>query len=116
MAALGTKCLIGDQLHPDGAINLDTYASLTPAYARIERLEPFLENARQVSQVAILSAEAFGAGGGRNHRSDDGAAQMLLELHVPFDVLDLSSTDFRSYRVLILPDGDTGRSAARSAP
>jgi hypothetical protein len=103
MAALGSKCLIGDQLHPDGAINPDTYALLAPAYARIEKLEPYLEDARQISQVAILSAEHFNPEGGRNHHSDDGAAQMLLELHVPFDVID-GSTAFKNYQLLILPD------------
>jgi hypothetical protein len=103
MAALGAKCLIGDQLHPSGAINPDTYASVAPAYARIEKLEPYLKDARQVSQVAILSAEHFKPVGGRNNLSDDGAAQMLLELHVPFDVLDRNGK-FEDYGLLILPD------------
>ena len=103
MVALGSKCLVGDQLHPNGAINPDTYASVAPAYARIEKLEPYLEDARQVSEVAILSAEHFSPMGGRNNPSDDGAAQMLLELHVPFDVIDRFA-DFGKYKVLILPD------------
>ncbi len=103
MVALGSKCLVGDQLHPSGAINPDTYASIGPAYARIAKLEPFLEGAQQVSEVAILAAEHFNPAGGRNHHSDDGAAQMLLELHRPFDVID-SFADFGRYKVLILPD------------
>ena len=103
MVALGAKCLVGDQLHPDGAINPDTYASIAPAYARIEELEPFLEAAKQVSEVAIMSAEYFHPVGARNNHSDDGAAQMLLELKRPFDVIDPSAT-FENYRVLILPD------------
>ena len=45
MVALGSKCLVGDQLHPDGRINPDTYASIAPAYRRIEKLEPYLEDA-----------------------------------------------------------------------
>ncbi|HZP19218.1 MAG TPA: alpha-L-fucosidase, partial [Bauldia sp.] len=45
MVALGVKCLVGDQLHPSGAINHDTYATIAPAYARIERLEPYLVGA-----------------------------------------------------------------------
>lgn len=106
MVALGSKCLVGDQLHPSGAINPDTYASIGPAYARIEKLEPYLEGARQVSEVAILTAEYFHAGlhgSDRNSNADDGAAQMLQELQVPFDVID-PSADFGSYRVIILPD------------
>lgn len=103
MVALGSKCLVGDQLHPSGAINPDTYASIAPAYARIERLEPYLEGARQVSEVAILSAEYFHHAGDRNNNADDGAAQMLQELQQPFDVID-PSADFARYRVIILPD------------
>ena len=104
MVALGAKCLVGDQLHPDGAINPDTYASIAPAYARIEKLEPFLEDARQVSEVAIVAAEYFHPVGARNNHSDDGAAQMLLELKRPFDVIDPSYARLEDYRVLVLPD------------
>ena len=104
MAALGTKCLIGDQLHPNGAINADTYARLTPAYARIKALEPWLKGARQLSDVGILSVEHFGSHDAiKNNRSDDGVTQMLLELHLPFDMLD-SASDFDAYPLLILPD------------
>jgi hypothetical protein len=103
MVAMGSKCLVGDQLHPNGAINPDTYASIAPAYARVEKLEPYLDGARQVSEVAILSAEYFHHAGDRNNNADDGAAQMLQELHQPFDVID-PSVDFSRYRVIILPD------------
>ena len=103
MVALGSKCLVGDQLHPDGAINHDTYASIAPAYALVEKLEPFLKGAAQVSEVAILSAEYFNPRGARNHLADDAAAQMLQEIKLPFDVID-PSTDFARYRLLILPD------------
>ena len=103
MVALGSKCLIGDQLHPDGRINADTYASVGPAYRRIEKLEPYLENARQVSDIAILSAEYFHPAGARNHFADDGAAQVMQELKQPFDVID-PSQKFESYKLIILPD------------
>ncbi len=41
--------------------------------------------------------------GDRNNRGDDGAAQMLLELKLPFDVID-PSVVFEAYRLIILPD------------
>ncbi|KQV29288.1 beta-galactosidase [Rhizobium sp. Root1203] len=103
MAALGAKCLVGDQLHASGAINHDTYRSIAPAYARVEKMEPFLRGAIQVSEIAILAAEHYHPGTERNHGSDDGAAQMLLELKRPFDVIDGFSA-FEPYRLLILPD------------
>jgi hypothetical protein len=103
MLALGSKCLVGDQLHPSGAVNADTYASIAPAFARVKAPEPFVTGAQQVAEIAILSAEHMNPGQFRNHPSDDGAAQMLLELHQGFDIID-SLTRFEHYRVILLPD------------
>jgi hypothetical protein len=103
MVALGSKCLVGDQLHPDGRINPDTYASIGPAYRRIEKLEPYLERAKQVSDIAFLAAEFFHSVGARNSIADDGAAQVLQELKLPFDVID-PSAKFEDYKLIILPD------------
>ena len=103
MAALGSRCLIGDALHPGGAIDHSTYERIAPAYARIAKLEPFLEGAKQVSEIAVLSAEPMHPGARRHHPSDDGAVQMLLEMHRPFDVID-GSARFEDYRLIVLPD------------
>jgi hypothetical protein len=102
MAALGARCSIGDQLHPCGKIDADTYKRIAPAYRRIQTLEPFLENATPVSDIGIISAEA-------HHRdracepSDIGAARILLESQQMFALLDWDSS-LEDYRVLILPD------------
>jgi len=101
--ALGAKCLIGDQLHPLGEMDADTYKFIAPAYAHIEALEPYLKDAKQVSEVAILSSEYFGESTARSQPSDDGAVRVLLELKIPFDVVD-PEMPFASYKVLVLPD------------
>ncbi len=104
MVALGSKCLIGDQLHPNGRINADTYRSIAPAFRRIAALEPFAEGAEQVSDIAIMATEYFHRDGVERVRdSDDGAVQMLLELHRCFDVID-PEMDFHRHRLIILPD------------
>ncbi|MBS1165115.1 MAG: hypothetical protein H6R00_1140 [Proteobacteria bacterium] len=104
MAALGAKCLVGDQLHPSGRINEDTYRTIEPAYRRLEALEPYLVGADQVSEIGVLTTEYFNRdGSGRTLDSDDGAVQMLLELHRPFDMID-PEMDFGHYRLIILPD------------
>ncbi|MES0885168.1 alpha-amylase family protein [Roseibium sp. SCP14] len=114
MIALGARCSIGDQLHPKGRLNADTYDLIRPAYQRVKKLEPFARNATYVSEVAILSNEALQASEdwseGRNNPSDDAAARMLLEMHIPFDVID-ADAQLNHYRLLILPDDirlDTG--------
>jgi len=104
MSALGSKCLVGDQLHPSGALNPDTYASIAPAYRRIRDLEPVLDGATYLAEVAILASEYFHRDAGARYRpADDGAAQMLLEAQVPFDIIG-PEADLAKYRLLILPD------------
>ncbi|MFY0624437.1 MAG: alpha-L-fucosidase [Pelagimonas sp.] len=107
MVALGARCSIGDQLHPNGIMSAATYDTIRPAYARVKSLEPYLKGAVYQREIAILSVESTGLAGdwdaGRNHECDDAAARMLLELQMPFDVID-SEADFGDYRLLVLPD------------
>ncbi|UXN73260.1 beta-galactosidase trimerization domain-containing protein [Devosia sp. A8/3-2] len=53
--------------------------------------------------MAILSSEYFHHAGDHNSTADAGAAQMLLELKIPFDVID-GTSEFSPYAVIILPD------------
>ena len=108
MVANGARCSVGDQLHPSGAIDKDTYASIGPAYARVEALEPYLYGTTPVSEIAILSSEACnrlqpGASTNKSNAADDGASRMLLELHQMFDVID-ADEDFSRYRLIVCPD------------
>ncbi|MBK1877651.1 alpha-amylase family protein [Pelagicoccus mobilis] len=105
MAALGASCSIGDQLHPSGRIDQSTYASIEPAYKRIETLEPYLAGAAPVSQIAIYSSEAHFSRGPKNADDlhDAGCSRMLLESHLMFDVID-EHCDFERYELIILPD------------
>ncbi len=107
MLAFGTKCSVGDQLHPDGALNQDTYDLIGAAYAHVEAREKWCEGARPLSDIAMISPEAA-MGGSMGHHSYDanaeqGASRMLLELQASFDVVDLDR-DLSGYKVVILPD------------
>lgn len=111
MVANGARCSIGDQLHPSGAMDPDTYASIAPAFARVEALEPYLIGAQPVSDIAILSAEACnreqpGASMDKSNAPDDGVSRMLLELHQMFDLID-ADADFSRYRLIVCPDSIT---------
>jgi len=106
MVARGARCSIGDQMHPSGELEEATYEVIAPAYARVAALEPYVQGARPVSEVAILSSEAVHRARGAHEERDCGAARMLLELHVMFDVID-AEEEFEKYKVLILPDDIT---------
>lgn len=108
-AALGGAVSIGDQLHPSGRMERATYQLIGAAYGELEVREPWLKNAQVLADVGLLSAEACvnkASGDGQSPKSaaaDDGAGRVLLEGKLCFDVLD-AETDFRPYRVLVLPD------------
>ncbi len=106
MLAYGSKCSIGDQLHPDGEMNPDTYRLIGEAYARVEACEPWCDNVRPVARIAIVSAEtnqACARGHADTSHADEGAARMLLETHLPFVVLD-ENAKWDGFDLVVLPD------------
>ncbi|MBI4978107.1 MAG: beta-galactosidase trimerization domain-containing protein [Spirochaetes bacterium] len=102
MTSLGARSSVGDQLHPSGKMDMDTYRVIGPGYARVKQLEPFALGATPRSEIALLSAEAVHHS--REFESVDmGAARMLNELHLMYDVID-TNEDFGKYKLLVLPD------------
>jgi hypothetical protein len=106
MNAYGAKCSIGDQLHPNGEMNLDTYRLIGAAYAEVEAREPWLYHVRPVARIGLVSAEQnqqVARGHGSVSAADEGAARMLLELHLPFVVLD-ENAKWEGLDLILLPD------------
>ncbi len=107
MLAFGSKCSVGDQLHPSGEMNPDTYALIGAAYDEVQGKEAWCRGAKPMSEIALVSPEALYAdrpGAGRNSgAAEEGASRMLLEMQAQFDVVDLER-DLSSYRLVILPD------------
>ena len=107
MLAYGAKCSIGDQLHPRGAMNPDTCRLIGAAYAEVARREPWCEGVRPVARIALVSAEHPQAPARSSltvSAADEGVSRMLLELHLPFVVLDEHAA-WDGFDLVILPDG-----------
>jgi hypothetical protein len=104
MLALGAKCLVGDQLHPDGRLDAEVYRRIGEVYAEVEKKEPWCREAQPLADIGVLTPEeTVGAAFGRLPRAIKGATEMLEELAQQFDILD-SHSDFSRYRLIILPD------------
>ncbi|MBP5543880.1 MAG: beta-galactosidase trimerization domain-containing protein [Kiritimatiellae bacterium] len=107
MLAFGAKCSVGDQPHPDCAMDESTYRLIGEAYAEVEAKEPWCRDVRNVADIGVLQECGLdGSTQSRPTAADTGAGRMLLESHFLFDMLDAAS-DFSPYRVLILPDAIT---------
>lgn len=93
----GAIPMLGDHLHPTGALDKDIYSDLAGIYKRIKEYEKWTDNTKYLSNIAILT--------NTNSLSEShyGAARMLSELKYSYDILDITD-DFRGYKVLIIPD------------
>lgn len=103
MLAFGSKCSVGDQLHPTGELDASTYEIIGAAYREVEQKEPWCEQTRNVADLALLSSAAVARAERHAEASDVGACRVLLETHALFDVID-AEAEFGGYRVLVLPD------------
>lgn len=99
--ANGAGCSIGDQMHPLSELNMATYKLIGKAYSLIEEKEPWLNDAVNVADIAVLSQEASTKN--RDAKADIGANRMLLENHFLYNFVD-ETADFSDYKLLILPD------------
>jgi hypothetical protein len=101
--AHGTRCSVGDHLHPDGIMDPIVYSMVGDSYREVKDKEPWCTDVRNVADVAVLQVESLGPSEERMGRSDIGAYRILQEGNVLFDFIDTES-DLALYKVVILPD------------
>jgi hypothetical protein len=101
MLAQTAKCSIGDQLHPSGRVDPETYERIGAVYARVAEKEPWCRGATARTDIGVLSPEEFVAGG--QNPAALGVTRLLQEGRHQFDVVD-SAADFSRYKVMVLPD------------
>lgn len=107
-AANGAKSSIGDQLSPNGEMDMVTYDLIGRAYAELEKKEPWLDNVSSVADIAVISPEACEgthstAQTTQVGASGSGVCRIMLEGKYLFDIADFE-TELDNYRVVILPD------------
>ena len=108
--AHGAKCSIGDQLHPRGKMDPETYRLIGKAYADVEAKEPWLDGVRSISDIALYSYDAWLTRHPEAQKNDPdwkhtdiGARRILSEGHYLFDIVD-DESDLTPYQLVILPD------------
>jgi len=104
MLAAGAACSIGDQLHPRGRLNPETYRRIGQTYAAVEAKEPWCRGAQPLAEIGVLLTPQADSGTKMaGLASEQGALHMLMELGAQFQVID-RDTDLAPYRVIIAPD------------
>lgn len=101
MLAFGSKCSVGDQLHPNGTLDDSTYDIIGAGYKEVKEKEAWCTDTVNVADIALISSDAVNQC--RDSDADIGACRLLLESHYLFDIIDADMA-FDGYKLLILPD------------
>lgn len=120
MIAYGARCSIGDQLHPGGEMDLETYRNIGFAYAYAKRIEPYGLDGEPFSSLGLLPsghrAQSDYNAGALPH--DQGVANMLLESQIDFEVVPDDLADLSRFQTLVLTGArmlDAAKAAALTA-
>lgn len=95
IAAYGAKCKIGDQMHPDGEMDMESYRLIGEAYEYLEKIEPYCYEAEATSRLGVMLSN--------DEDTDSGVSRILLEKQLDYDIV-FEKENLDRYDVLILPD------------
>jgi len=94
MISWGANCNFGDQLHPNGEMDMETYRNIGVAFSYVEKIENYGVGGIPVAKVAIW--RSF------DSAHDEGLSRILLERHVNFDVAN-GVEDLNQFDVILIP-------------
>jgi len=93
MIAFGSVCNIGDQLHPSGLMDMQTYRNVGKAFEYVEQIEQYGPGGMPVANLGLWFSG--------NTQADMGASKMLLELQMDFLIANEYNLD--GFQTIIIP-------------
>jgi len=97
MAMYGAGASVGDHMHPDGEMELQTYRNIGYAYDYLEKIAPYCYNGTHITNLAIYLGE--------KPTAYEGLSKILLESQMDYNLV--SGKDFDKYDTFIIPQGIT---------
>jgi hypothetical protein len=105
MLSLGAKVNVGDQLHPRGRLDPETYRLIGRVFTQIEAKEPWCRDAAAAAEIGLMCINDDPQEGVQTPRITtlEAAAQTLIEQGALFNIIDWEEP-LDAYRLVILPD------------
>jgi hypothetical protein len=94
MTAYGAACSFGDQLHPSGKMDMDTYRNIGEAYEYVEKIEAYGIGSIPVSRLGLWLSFS--------KTNDMGVVNMLLESHNDFVIVN-ENDRLSEFETIVLP-------------
>ncbi|MBQ9071394.1 MAG: hypothetical protein IJY23_08645 [Clostridia bacterium] len=105
MALYGAGASIGDHMHPDGEMEMQTYENIGYAYDYLEKISPFCYGGEPVVNLGLYCSM----------KSDvnSGVSNILLQNQIDFGIV--ADNNFSDFDTVIIPEGSLLDEAAASA-
>lgn len=95
MAIYGAGASIGDHMHPDGEMELQTYENIGQAYRYLEKIAPYCYGGESTANIGVvLSGDS---------QSDEGISNILVESQLDYELV--KDWDFDRFDTVIIPGG-----------
>jgi len=96
MLANGARVSVGDQLHPLGKMDMNTYRTIGEAYEYVEQIESYCFDTTETAKLGVMVS--------LDSRKNEAMAKLLLDCQLDFDVVH-GEPDLDRFDTVILPDG-----------
>lgn len=94
MIAYGARCSFGDQLHPNGVMDMATYENIGHAYAYVEQIEEYGLDGKPCANLGVFLSGS--------EPDDQGVVNMLMENQIDFEVV-MPGADLSPFAAVVLP-------------
>lgn len=103
MTGFGTHCNFGDQLHPSGLMDMQTYRNIGHAFEYVERIEEYGLGGKHHARLGFWIPPCHEPFEGSKQRTphDRGVLRMLLENQVDFEACS-NGDDLSHYETILL--------------
>ncbi len=96
LMASGASISVGDQMHPLGKLDKDTYEIIGHAFSYVKQIEEYCIGVEETSKIGVFINEDI--------YMNEAIATLLLDCHIDFDVV-YDAKDLMRFDLIIMPDG-----------
>jgi len=94
MAMCGAGASVGDHMHPDGEMELQTYETIGYAYRYLEQIAPYCYGGEPVRNLGICLSGT--------QEADEGLSRILLENQIDYGIVE--NWNFSDFDTVIIPE------------
>ncbi len=94
MALYGAGCSVGDHMHPDGEMEMQTYEDVGYAYKYLEKIAPYCYEGETCANIGIYTSPVRDA--------NEGVSNILLENQLDYDLV--TDNNFNKFDTVIVSE------------